>query len=723
LSSPLQKRQQPIRTFWLAHGAVSVHPLSLVIVTQRDQPQAAGVPRLIDQYKQRRQAWLAQADELVRLRDEVRSAAEREALEIVTAARRDVRRIVVEARRELLVLTAQLHAAIESVDQASLQAATETAGGADRGRAVDDVIAGPQSLGDTQDLVLGARREVRSVLDEARAEIEALVAEANGPLREIPAALTAAPLPEPPIPTLETILGADPLSTRGPSSPAPRADSGPIPIDSIGRQERSESRPDGDDDHDDNGGGSPRAWHTPPDVRSAVTAPEPFAGGSSGSVALAAPATAAAATLVAPPTVAPATMPAPMLVTRTVDEAVSFVVAPPESPHRFAHFNTVEEPAVEPLSGFGGTGPLRMREAGRTFLADYDDNPRSRPAWMWVGLFAATGIVAIVGTVWWFTLRDSGTALATSIDSADAPPAAAAGPAPGRVIPAATSTVGESGLAIEVRRTAWIRTVVDGKEDSRVYQAGETRQIVGARAVSIRAGDGGAVYVSVDGRPAEALGGSGVAVTKQYSLATGAPVPALATAPAGAAVVEPVAATPPVAAPAQPVAPTPTLAAAPRGPDTSRSNAPVPGALNPGSPTPAAPPAPEPSAASTLAGGGRADLIAAGQQWLDAYQRRDRDAMSSSGTENMTISDERSVTERFPAWQAGVRRDLDQLELELSGDTALLTARMVERNGDNSASSAQHVSRVSQIWVRRAGRWRLADVRIIGEARLNQIVR
>lgn len=137
-------------------------------------------------------------------------------------------------------------------------------------------------------------------------------------------------------------------------------------------------------------------------------------------------------------------------------------------------------------------------------------------------------------------------------------------------------------------------------------------------------------------------------------------------------------------------------------------------------PAPVAPATPEAAAPS---GGGRADLIAAGQQWLDAYQRRDRDGMSSSGTENMTISDERSVTERFPAWQVGVRRDLDQLELELSGDTALLTARMTERNGDGATTSAQHVSRVSQIWVRRSGRWRLADVRIIGEARLNQIVR
>jgi len=128
-----------------------------------------------------------------------------------------------------------------------------------------------------------------------------------------------------------------------------------------------------------------------------------------------------------------------------------------------------------------------------------------------------------------------------------------------------------------------------------------------------------------------------------------------------------------------------------------------------------------PSAAPTS--GGRADLVSAGQQWLDAYQRRDRDGMAASGTDNVTISDERTLTERFPAWQTGIRRDLDQVELELTGDTALLTARMTERSGDNGTAASQHVSRVSQIWVRRNGRWRVADVRIMGESRLNQIVR
>src|ERR1044072_6977137 len=83
---------------------------------QTDQPQSqtgtTPVPDLIERYRVRRDAWIAQADELARLRDEVRGSAEREAMEIVTAARRDVRQIVMEARRELLVLSAQVQAAL-----------------------------------------------------------------------------------------------------------------------------------------------------------------------------------------------------------------------------------------------------------------------------------------------------------------------------------------------------------------------------------------------------------------------------------------------------------------------------------------------------------------------------------------------------------------------------------------------------------------------------------
>src|SRR5690349_12768503 len=108
------------------------------------------------------------------MRDEVRQAAEREALEIVTEARREVRRIIVEARRELLVLTAQLHAAVEATDDQTLGAPPVAPLLADPdARSRVDAASGGM-LDSTREVVLGARKEVRSVLDEARAEIEAL---------------------------------------------------------------------------------------------------------------------------------------------------------------------------------------------------------------------------------------------------------------------------------------------------------------------------------------------------------------------------------------------------------------------------------------------------------------------------------------------------------------------------------------------------------------------
>ena len=60
----------------------------------------------------------------MRLREEVREAAEREAIEIVTAARRDVRRIIVEARRQggdvfSVTLRAENSALVQGADSGS----------------------------------------------------------------------------------------------------------------------------------------------------------------------------------------------------------------------------------------------------------------------------------------------------------------------------------------------------------------------------------------------------------------------------------------------------------------------------------------------------------------------------------------------------------------------------------------------------------------------------
>ena len=82
--------------------------------TKQPPPTGHDVPELVDTYRSQREALQAQANQLARLRDEIRAAAEREATDIVDAARRDVRQILVKARRELLVLTAQVQAAAEA---------------------------------------------------------------------------------------------------------------------------------------------------------------------------------------------------------------------------------------------------------------------------------------------------------------------------------------------------------------------------------------------------------------------------------------------------------------------------------------------------------------------------------------------------------------------------------------------------------------------------------
>jgi hypothetical protein len=670
----------------------------------------ARVPGLLDQYRQQRAAWLAQADELVRMRDEVRHAAEREAIEIVTTARRDVRRIIVEARRELLVLTAQLHAAVEATDAPAMPPPPFTAllPDPDRSR-VEDASHDTSDL--TRDVVLEARRGVRSVLDEARAEIEALSSEAPAALAAasagapVPGAFEAAagedePRPEGPvhelnldaalssldyqtrdlpIPTLARILGTEEPRDDQPDDPTgPRSGFAPLSFDTPELSElRSLLR--------DSGGplDSPPGEHSPvltPDVEPSPAAPLAF-DTTPRSDFFDTPAPADASASADGPT-------APAAATTPDDEA-------DEKDEREDSLDTPR--FTPPVRMFGEDGP-----PSRLFGDDTETRTPTRSARTFVGLFAATGAIAIAGTLWWALTREGSEPLSAAAPVVGTDVAKTAGPAPATPAPA-PRTPGTMSLTIEARRPSWIRAKVDGKDETgRLYQAGETRHIEGAHAVSIRAGDAGAVFVGVDGASARALGANGVATTRDFA-ATPVATPAVATMPTARTGAAPAAASAPIVQADAPLAPA-RPDARPQPPSAAAATAAAP-----------APPEPPPTAEVS---GARPDLVQAGQQWLSAYQRRDREAMAVTGTDNITVSDERSVTERFPAWQSNVRRDLDQVELELTGDTALLTARMTEH-----AEGGEHVSRVSQIWLRRNGRWRLADVRIIGEARLNQIIR
>jgi cytoskeletal protein RodZ len=647
------------------------------------------VPGLLDQYREQRRAWLAQADELARMREEVRQAAEREALDIVTAARRDVRRIIVEARRELLVLTAQLHAAVEATDAPGIQAPPFTALLADP-EARTRLESASQETDFTGTVVHEARRGVRSVLEEARAEIEALTADApavfgrgaaspsdteqnddeasrgsgrrdeppgesigEGPVHELSIDESLAALDfqtrDLPIPTLARLLGNEP----DPVSEAPRL---------------SELR-------------SLLRDHVDADPIEPITSSHP----------------------VLSPDVEPlATSP------------FAFDTAP--KTHFFADFPVSDPPSNADLAADDADPAQPDAETPRftppsRLFAEDETRTSARSARTFVGLFAATGVLAVVGTLWWALGRDSAPLSAATPPLAEKPAGAASAPSGGGTSTAAATTAaspavaasapGTIALTIEARRQSWIRAEIDGKgESGRIYQAGETRHIYGAHNVSIRAGDAGAVFVGLDGGTARSLGSDGVAATRQFT-ATATPAVATVNDRPSASLTTATATSP---------APVPTTAAAPV-PTTAR-----PAGAEPTASTAAARNAP---AVPDGVSGGRPDLVQAAQQWLDAYQRRDRDSMNAMATENVTVSDERSVTERFPAWQGGVQRNLDEVALELTGDVAVFTARMTE----HADAGSEHVSRVSQFWQRRSGRWFVTNVRIIGEARLNQIIR
>jgi hypothetical protein len=91
--------------------------------------------------------------------------------------------------------------------------------------------------------------------------------------------------------------------------------------------------------------------------------------------------------------------------------------------------------------------------------------------------------------------------------------------------------------------------------------------------------------------------------------------------------------------------------------------------------------------------------------------------MASLSTDSLQLADERRADERFPA-NADVSRSLDRVSVQIAADTAVLTAVMTERD-----AATQRVSPISQVWVHSGGQWRVRQVRLVSEARLNQIFR
>jgi hypothetical protein len=592
------------------------------------------VPDLIEQYRVRRDAWIAQADELARLRDEVRSSAEREAMEIVTTARRDVRKVVMEARRELLVLSAQVQAALgETAIKTDPNTLLSKAGITTESGALSLLSGSPTQLFAPEDAVNEILSEVQDDMTALAEDARVLPLQVVPPVRQI---ATPSPMPQPPAP---------------------------------------------------------------------VTPRPPL-------------------TMVAPP---PSVVPP----TESVPPTFSF---PPE----VDDFPALEESATKTLLSSSFPSDAVPVQSGRNLSA-------------FLALFVGIGVVVGGITIWWLSNRNSGEGAVSEIASGAAPSAAAmppseAGSADTVSSPVAPTELGDLSLVAEAVRDVWVRTTVDGRTDGgRMLVAGEVIDVSAERSISLRVGDAGAIVVSVNRGEKRALGDDGQVLTRDFVVkgadvpqrtpakppaevkpapsAVRSPSPVASAAPALASPAVPVPTTAPFAgvglnlpppSPPPPAVPAPQPQSQPSQLATNGSQPTVPsGIVNQLS----APAAASPSAAAVPASPATA-VVAIARQWLDAYHRQDRAAMSALSTDNLLLADERRAEERFPPGLNDVTRTLDRVSVQIAADTAVLTAVMLEQSG---SAASPHVSPISQVWVLGGGQWKVRQARFVSEARLNQV--
>lgn len=629
---------------------------------QSDQPPQSGVPDLIERYRVRRDAWIAQADELARLRDEVRASAEREAMEIVTAARRDVRKVITEARRELLVLSAQVQAALGEATPNMDPAALLNKAGITLEPGARNLLAG------TATDALVPEDAVNEILNDVQDDITALAEDARAlPLqavrsRQIAAPVSLSPIPDsiaaPPMRVVPSIASSPSITAQPPSPPQTSIAAPPIQIPEI-------TFPPPDQEHDEIPGLSESA--------SKVLLSSPFP-----------------------------------------SDAV----------------------------------PVQNDKRLRTFLA----------------LFVGIGAIVAGATTWWLSSGNStseSTGVATSApreaSAAGQPPAPTAATKASAAPGEATSTANLS-LMVEAVREVWVRTTIDGRtDDGRTLAAGQGIEISAEQSILVRAGDAGAVLVSVNNGEKRLLGRDGDVMTRRFvAESADAPVrapaprvaPAPQPAPAPLAPAAPARVQPPVAsaapAPAPPVTPPPSAPSS--AGSVARANPPSPPAPTASAPSAApgpavsqqtssasqvsipsgvgnqlsAPAAPLAAPAAVPTPPTPATVVAAvARQWLDAYHRQDRAAMAALSTENLLLADERRADERFPSGLGDVARTLDRVSVQVAADTAVLTAVMMEQSA--SVPSSPHVSPISQVWVLDGGQWKVRQARFVSEARLNQV--
>lgn len=274
-----------------------------------------------------------------------------------------------------------------------------------------------------------------------------------------------------------------------------------------------------------------------------------------------------------------------------------------------------------------------------------------------------------------------------------------AAPAPNASMPSIDASEkpgsGMLSLSLEVRRPAWLRIDVDGEADlGRTYLQGESRTIQATREIQLRAGDAGAVLVSLGGGAPVPLGPDGQVRTRRFAH-EGAPAvdqPGEGPTTIQVSNVRPLAQG--IAAGAErnePPSTTATDGTAARKYATE-----------------------QPEGAATTADHAAAaerDILERHQQWFDAFERGDRATMASLASDNFSLVDQRP--ERTPGALGRVERTIEDLRVQVTaGIGAVLSGRIAETTTGDDAPAVT-VAMLSEVWIRRGDEWQLVSVRVV----------
>jgi hypothetical protein len=105
------------------------------------------------------------------------------------------------------------------------------------------------------------------------------------------------------------------------------------------------------------------------------------------------------------------------------------------------------------------------------------------------------------------------------------------------------------------------------------------------------------------------------------------------------------------------------------------------------------------------------------RQWFESFYRGDRASMGRLNAPGFELLDSRAVADRVVPGGAPPQRTLKDVRVDVHGDGAVLSARMIERSADGRR---ERESFLSEVWVKRDGVWRLLGLRLASGAQVRQ---